>query len=83
MVAQFNVESTALPETALGQSPCRTFTAYNKIVSLRAWIAFSDSSGVQIASAQGRVLSWRTTWDIEVGERGIRLRRKFLTLLPQ
>ena len=83
MVAQFNVDSTALPESALAQSPCRTFTAYNKLVSLRARIDVSDSSGAQIASAQRRLLSWRTTWDIEVGERRIRLRRKLLTLLPQ
>lgn len=83
MVVQFNGENPTLPETALAQSPCRTFTAYNKLLSLRARIDFSDSSGTHIASAQKRLISWRTTWDIEIGERRIRLRRKLLTLLPQ
>ncbi len=83
MVARFDVENSALPGTALAQGPSRTFTACNKLLSLRARVDFADSSGAQIASARKRLVSWRATWDIEAGESRIRLRRKLLTLLPR
>lgn len=70
-------------ERSAVHGPCSTFTITNRLIGLRGRMAVLDSSGEQIASAQARLLAWRETWDVQAAQGTVRLRRKWLTLMPQ
>ncbi len=83
--------TTGTPETQVRhaaersavQRPCSTFTITNRLIALRGRMVVLDASGEQLASAQARLLAWRETWDVQATQGRVRLRRKWLTLMPQ
>lgn len=70
-------------EAVAVQGLSKTFTIYNKLLSVRDRMVIMDFSGGQIASAQKQFFSWRETWHVDAGEDKLRLRRKLLALMPR